>query len=148
MPHRGIDYAARRGTPVLASGDGKVTTRKQNNASGKYIVVQHGEQYTTKYLHLSAFGKGINPGKSVKQGQTIGYVGATGWATGSHLHYEFLVNGVHRNPKTVLRPKALPIAKAELERFRDSVAPALARLESISGKGYASLPSRDRLSGG
>ena len=148
MPHRGIDYAARRGTPVLASGDGKVTTRKQNNASGKYIVVQHGEQYTTKYLHLSAFGKGINPGKSVKQGQTIGYVGATGWATGSHLHYEFLVNGVHRNPKTVLLPKALPIVKAELERFRDSVAPALARLESISGKGYASLPSRDRLSGG
>ena len=148
MPHRGIDYAARRGTPVLASGDGKVTIRRQNNASGKYIVIQHGEQYTTKYLHLSAFGKGIDPGKSVKQGQTIGYVGATGWATGSHLHYEFLVNGVHRNPKTVLLPKALPIAKAELEKFRADVAPTLARLESILGKAYASLPSRDPLSGG
>ena len=148
MPHRGIDYAAKRGTPVLASGDGKVTIRRQNNASGKYIVIQHGEQYTTKYLHLSAFGKGIKPGKSVKQGQTIGYVGATGWATAPHLHYEFLVTGVHRNPKTVTLPKALPIAKDELERFRDSVSPVLARLESISGKGYASLPPGDRSSGG
>jgi len=146
MPHRGIDYAAKRGTPVSASGDGKVTVRRQNNASGKYIVIQHGEQYTTKYLHLSAFGKGIKPGKSVKQGQTIGYVGATGWATAPHLHYEFLVSGVHRNPKTVSLPKALPIAKDELVRFRDSVSSVLARLESISGKGYASLPPSDRLS--
>ena len=144
MPHRGIDYAAKRGTPVSASGDGKVTVRRQNNASGKYIVIQHGEQYTTKYLHLSAFGKGIKPGKSVKQGQTIGYVGATGWATAPHLHYEFLVSGVHRNPKTVSLPKALPIAKDELVRFRDSVSSVLARLESISGKGYASLPPSDR----
>ena len=148
MPHRGIDYAAKRGTPVLASGDGKVTIRRQNNASGKYIVIQHGEQYTTKYLHLSAFGKGIKPGKSVKQGQTIGYVGATGWATAPHLHYEFLVTGVHRNPKTVSLPKALPIAKDELERFRNSVSPILARLESISGKGYASLAPGDRSNGG
>lgn len=148
MPHRGIDYAAKRGTPVLASGDGKVTIRRQNNASGRYIVIQHGEQYTTKYLHLSAFGKGIKPGRSVKQGQTIGYVGATGWATAPHLHYEFLVAGVHRNPKTVSLPKALPISKDELKRFRDSVSPVLARLESISGKGYASLPSDNRSSGG
>lgn len=148
MPHRGIDYAAKRGTPVLASGDGKVTIRNQNNASGKYVVIQHGEQYTTKYLHLSAFGKGITQGKSVKQGQTIGYVGATGWATGPHLHYEFLVTGVHRNPKTVSLPKALPIAKDELGRFRSSVSPILAQLESISGKGYASLPSGGRSTGG
>ena len=148
MPHRGIDYAAKRGTPVLASGDGKVTIRRQNKASGKYVVIQHGEKYTTKYLHLSAFGKGINPGKSVKQGQTIGYVGATGWATAPHLHYEFLVSGVHRNPKTVSLPKALPIAEDELERFRDSVSPVLARLESISGKGYASIPPDAHSSGG
>ena len=148
MPHRGIDYAAKRGTPVLASGDGKVTTRRQNNASGKYIVIQHGEQYTTKYLHLSAFGRGIKPGKLVKQGQTIGYVGSTGWATGAHLHYEFLVTGVHRNPRTVSLPKALPISKGELERFKANVSPVLALLESISGKSYASLPSNDLSSGG
>jgi len=148
MPHRGIDYAAKRGTPVLASGEGKVTVRSQNKASGKYIVIQHGQQYTTKYLHLSAFSKGIKPGKLVKQGQTIGYVGATGWATGAHLHYEFLVNNVHRNPRTVSLPKALPISKGELERFRNHVSPALAQLESISSKGYASLPSSDLSSGG
>ena len=148
MPHRGIDYAAKRGTPVLASGEGKVTIRRQNKASGKYIVIQHGEQYTTKYLHLSAFGKGVKTGKSVKQGQTIGYVGATGWATGAHLHYEFLVGGVHRNPRTVSLPKALPISKGELERFRNNVSPALARLKSLSGKGYASIASGDRSKGG
>ena len=147
MPHRGIDYAAKRGTPVVASGEGKVAIRGRNNASGKYIVIQHGEQYTTKYLHLSAFGKAIKPGKFVKQGQTIGYVGATGWATGAHLHYEFLVNGVHRNPKTILLPKALPISKDELTRFRNDVSPALAQLESIRGKGYALLPSSDRSGG-
>jgi murein DD-endopeptidase MepM/ murein hydrolase activator NlpD len=148
MPHRGIDYAAKRGTPVLASGVGRVAIRKQNSASGKYLGIQHGEPYTTKYLHLSAFGKGIKPGTFVKQGQTIGYVGATGWATGAHLHYEFLVNGVHRNPKTVSLPKALPISKDELERFRNNVSPALALLESISGKSYASLPLGNRPSGG
>lgn len=138
MPHRGIDYAARTGTPVVASGDGKITIRRQNNASGKYVVIQHGEQYTTKYLHLSGFARGIKPGASVKQGQTIGYVGMTGWATGPHLHYEFLVNGVHRNPKTVRLPKASPVPDDELQRFRSSVAPMLAQLDIISGRGLAS----------
>ena len=137
MPHRGIDYAAKTGTPVMASGDGKITIRRQNNASGKYVVIQHGEQYTTKYLHLSGFARGIKPGASVKQGQVIGYVGATGWATGPHLHYEFLVNGVHRNPKTVKLPKASPVPKDELQRFRDSVAPLIAQLDVIEGRGLA-----------
>jgi len=134
MPHRGIDYAARKGTPVVAAGDGKVSIARQNSASGKYVVVQHGEQYTTKYLHLSAFGKGIRPGKTVKQGQTIGYVGATGWATAAHLHYEFLVNGVHKNPRTVALPKASPVAVAEKGRFQVITAPMLTRLASLSGK--------------
>jgi len=133
MPHRGIDYAAKKGTPVLASGDGKVTIARQNNTSGKYVVIQHGEQYTTKYLHLSRFGKGIRPGKSVKQGQVIGYVGDTGLATAPHLHYEFLVNGVHRNPRTVALPKADPIPASELARFTTSTRPVLARLNSIVG---------------
>jgi murein DD-endopeptidase MepM/ murein hydrolase activator NlpD len=148
MPHRGIDYAANKGTPVVASGDGKVTTRRSNNASGRYVVIQHGEQYTTKYLHLSGFAAGIKPGKAVKQGQTIGYVGATGWATAPHLHYEFLVNGVHRNPKTVSLPKASPIAKDELIRFSTVISPVLAQLESASGKHYAAISYGDRTSGG
>ncbi len=148
MPHRGIDYAAPRGTPVVASGHGKVSIRRQNDASGKYVVIQHGEQYTTKYLHLSAFAKGIKPGVTVNQGQTIGYVGATGWATAPHLHYEFLVNGVHRNPKTVKLPKALPIATDEMQRFKNSISPVLAQLNAVSGSGFASRGSADSSTGG
>ncbi|MCZ6501911.1 MAG: peptidoglycan DD-metalloendopeptidase family protein [Gammaproteobacteria bacterium] len=133
MPHLGIDYAANRGTPVVAAGDGKVTIARQNNASGKYVVIQHGQQYTTKYLHLSSFAKTVRPGKNVAQGQTIGFVGATGWATAPHLHFEFLVNGVHRNPKTVKLPKAKPILASNMNRFRASTAPMLLRLSSIVG---------------
>lgn len=128
MPHRGIDYAAKTGTPVVASGEGRVVTRRQNDSSGRYLVIQHGEKYTTKYLHLSAFARGIKPGAKVKQGQTIGYVGSSGWATGPHLHYEFLVNGVHRNPKTVRLPNAEPIAEDELQRFKGQIQPLLAQL--------------------
>ena len=127
---------------MYASGDGKVMIVRQNNASGKYIVLQHGEQYTTKYLHLSKFAKGIRPGKSVKQGQTIGYVGSTGWATGPHLHYEFLVNGVHRNPRTVKLPKAEPIAIAQRQGFEATTAPTLLKLNSLMGHtSFAGLPA-------
>jgi len=139
MPHRGIDYAARKGTPVLASGDGKVTSVKRNSASGRFIVIQHGEQYTTKYLHLSAYAKGVRSGRSVKQGQVIGYVGATGWATAPHLHYEFLLNGVHRNPKTVKLPHAQPIAKTELNRFQSSTRTLVARLGAVAGTSNLAL---------
>jgi len=144
MPHRGIDYAAKKGTPVLAAGDGKVTIARRNNASGRFLVIQHGQQYTTKYLHLSAYAKGIRAGKTVKQGQTIGYVGATGWATAPHLHYEFLVNGVHRNPRTVKLPNAEPINKKEFKRFQTLTQGTLAKLDSIAGnQSYAYAPSLD-----
>lgn len=144
MPHRGIDYAANRGTPVVASGDGKVTVARRNNAAGRYVVLKHGEKYTTKYLHLSAFADGIRAGKPVKQGQIIGYVGATGWATAPHLHYEFLVKGVHRNPKTIKLPKAEPINKSDLGRFKNLTQPVIARLQSISGaSAYASADTND-----
>lgn len=133
MPHRGVDYAANRGTPVVAAGDGKVIIARQNNASGKYVVIQHGEQYTTKYLHLSSFAKAVRSGKNVTQGQIIGFVGSTGWATAPHLHFEFLVNGVHRNPKTVKLPKAKPILAANMNQFRTNTAPILMRLSSIVG---------------
>ena len=140
MPHRGIDYAANRGTPVVAAGDGKVTIARQNSASGRYVVIQHGQQYTTKYLHLSAFAKGVRAGTSVRQGETIGYVGASGWATAPHLHYEFLVDGVHRNPRTVALPKADPIQASDLAIFKRTTAPLLAQLESIAGnRGFAKV---------
>ena len=129
-PHRGIDYAAPRGTPILAAGDGKVTTASRTEPNGNYVVIQHGEQFVTKYLHLSKFGRGIKRGVRVQQGQTIGYVGATGWATAAHLHYEFLVNGVHKNPRTVSLPDAQPIASAEMTRFRARATDYAAKLDT------------------
>jgi murein DD-endopeptidase MepM/ murein hydrolase activator NlpD len=130
MPHRGIDYAAPTGTPVLASGEGRVRMASRTAANGNFVVLQHGEQFQTKYLHLSRFGKGIRSGARVRQGQIIGYVGATGWATGPHLHYEFLVNGTHKNPRTVPLPKANPVPKDERSRFMQQATPLLAMLES------------------
>jgi murein DD-endopeptidase MepM/ murein hydrolase activator NlpD len=131
MPHRGIDYAAPTGTPILASGDGKIKSASKNSANGNYIVVQHGEEFVTKYLHLSRFARGIRPGSRVEQGQVIGYVGSTGWATGPHLHYEFLVNGVHQNPRTVRLPDAKPIPTQERPRFETSTEPVFARLDEF-----------------
>jgi murein DD-endopeptidase MepM/ murein hydrolase activator NlpD len=128
-PHRGIDYAAPTGTPILASGDGRVVTASRTEPNGNYVVIQHGETFVTKYLHLSKFGRGIKSGVRVKQGQVIGYVGATGWATGPHLHYEFLVNGVHQNPRTVKLPNAEPIPAKELPLFNQRAKPLLALLE-------------------
>lgn len=116
-PHRGIDYAAPTGTPIYAAGDGRVVESAFTQANGHYIVIQHGTAYTTKYLHLSK--RAVRKGERVKQRQIIGAVGATGYATGPHLHYEFLVNGVHRNPRTVLDsiPKTVSITPQERPRF-------------------------------
>jgi murein DD-endopeptidase MepM/ murein hydrolase activator NlpD len=129
MPHRGIDYAAPTGTPVLAAGDARVLTASRTAPNGNFIVLQHGSQVTTKYLHLQRFASSLRQGVRVKQGDVIGYLGATGWATGPHLHYEFLVNGVHQNPRTVKLPQAEPIPRAELARFKEQAAPLLAQLD-------------------
>jgi murein DD-endopeptidase MepM/ murein hydrolase activator NlpD len=106
--HRGVDYAAKSGTPVVAAGNGKVTHSTYNKYNGNYVFIQHGNGIVTKYLHFSK--RMVKKGQRVKQGQVIGKVGATGLAAGPHLHYEFLVNGVHRNPRTVKLPDAKPIA--------------------------------------
>jgi len=106
-PHRGIDYAAPRGTPVFSAGDGRVSESGRSKANGNYVFIKHGESYTTKYLHLHR--RSVKKGQRVKQGQIIGQVGCTGLCSGPHLHYEFLVSGVHRNPRTIL--KKLPKAK-------------------------------------
>lgn len=126
-PHRGIDYVAPVGTPIRAAGDGKVITSGYNKYNGKYVIIQHGGNIVTKYLHLSK--RLVSKGKRVKQGQTIGKLGATGMVTGAHLHYEFVVNGVHRNPRTVKLPQAQPIAKSELVRYKQETANALLQLE-------------------
>ena len=115
--HKGTDYAARRGTPIKATGSGKVVSAKVSRSYGKYVVLQHGSRYTTLYAHMNGFAKGIRSGAKVRQGQIIGYVGSTGLASGPHLHYEFRVNGIHKNPVTVKLPAAEPIASKERERF-------------------------------
>ena len=117
--HRGTDYVAAVGTPVMAAGDGKVIKSSYDKYNGHHVFVQHGEKYTTKYLHFKK--RAVKVGDIVKQGQTVGYLGSTGMVTGAHLHYEFLVDGVHRNPRTVTLPKAKPIAKKERERFMEIV---------------------------
>lgn len=124
-PHRGIDYAAPTGTPIFSTGDGRVIESNYNNANGHYIFIRHGESYITKYLHLhKRFAK---KDQRVKQGQIIGQVGSTGYSTGPHLHYEFLVNGVHRNPRTIL--KKLPKAKRLNPKYKSDFATAIASAE-------------------
>lgn len=125
--HRGIDFAARTGTPVVASGNGKVIKAGYSKYNGNYVFISHGTQYVTKYLHLNK--KLVKTGQKVKQGQQIGTVGSTGRVTGAHLHYEFLVNGVHRNPKTVKLPKSEPLPHSELAKFKPIADNFIAQLE-------------------
>lgn len=114
-PHRGIDYAARPGTPIMAAGDGKILRSGYNKYNGNFIFIKHSERYVTKYLHLQK--RYVKVGQKVKQGKTIGTLGATGRVTGPHLHYEFLVNGVHKNPRTVRLPQAADIKASEKMSF-------------------------------
>jgi murein DD-endopeptidase MepM/ murein hydrolase activator NlpD len=118
--HKGTDYSAPKGTPVVAVADGRVSFASTNGSFGNLIVLQHGDRFETKYAHLNGFAKGVSQGTRVKQGQVIGYVGATGSATGPHLHYEFLVDGVHRNSRTIhdQLPKAITLTEGEMVRFR------------------------------
>lgn len=126
--HRGTDYVAAVGTPVMAAGDGKVVKAGYDKYNGHHVFIQHGEKYTTKYLHFKK--RAVKVGDTVKQGQTVGYLGSTGMVTGAHLHYEFLVDGVHRNPRTVELPKALPIAKEERARFMEIASVRKAQLDN------------------
>ncbi len=131
-PHRGVDYAARTGTPVKASGDGKIIFRGRKGGYGKTVVLQHGGGITTLYAHLNSYMLKRKKGSRVKQGETIGFVGKTGVATGPHLHYEFRLNGTHRNPLTVKLPAASPVAKAYRDDFKLQTAPLTAQLATLS----------------
>ena len=130
--HRGVDYAASRGTPIKASGDGKVDFIGRKGGYGKTIVLRHGATYTTLYAHMSRFARGLRRGKRVTQGQTIGYIGSTGLATGPHLHYEFRVRGVHRNPLRVKLPTAAPIEEQHKQDFLARTRDLVARLDLVS----------------
>jgi murein DD-endopeptidase MepM/ murein hydrolase activator NlpD len=126
--HMGTDYAAPTGTPVHAAGDGRVSFAGRRGGYGNAVVLTHGGNVSTLYGHMSRFARNVHIGTHVQQGDVIGYVGMTGLATGPHLHYEYLTNGVHRNPQTVQLPGAEPLRAEALQRFRDMAAPLIASL--------------------
>lgn len=127
--HKGVDYAAPRGTPIKATGDGKVVLAGRKGGYGNTVVIQHGQRYRTLYAHMNGFAKGVRNGSQVRQGQIIGYVGTTGLSTGPHLHYEFQVNGTHVDPLSQKLPMADPIAGNERQRFLEQSRPLLARMD-------------------
>ncbi len=126
--HMGTDYAAPTGTPVHAAGDGRVSFAGERGGYGHALIIAHGNSVETLYGHLSRFAAHLRVGAHVQQGDVIGYVGMTGLATGPHLHYEYLMNGVHLNPQTVHLPGAAPLRAAALQRFRSVTAPLVAGL--------------------
>lgn len=127
--HKGTDYAAARGTPIKAAGDGKVIHAGRKGGYGNTVILQHGQGYQTLYAHMQNFGRGVKTGTKVRQGQIIGYVGTTGLSTGPHLHYEFHVNGVPRNPMTIPLPKANSIANADKAHFESQTQTIVAQLD-------------------
>lgn len=137
--HKGVDYAAPTGTRIKAVADGSVAFVGQQNGYGNFILLEHQGKYSTAYGHLSGFAKGLHRGSKVSQGDVIGYVGMTGVATGPHLHYEFRVAGVQRDPLSIDTPTAFPIAAQYKHDFNSSIRPLMSRLELIRGANLASL---------
>lgn len=129
--HKGVDYAAAEGTPVKATGDGTVAFMGVKSGYGNVVVLRHGSHYETVYAHLARYRKGLRSGSSVRQGQVIGYVGMTGLATAPHLHYEFHVNGVYKNPMTVALPRANSLSRNQIAEWRAKNAAILAKLDSM-----------------
>ena len=123
-PHLGVDYVAPVGTPVRSTGDGVVITAGYSRGNGNYVKIRHNSVYSTEYMHLSRFGKGVKRGTSVKQGQVIGYVGSTGLATGPHLDYRIYVNGKAVNPLKIELPPSQPLKeelRAEFEQKKSMI---------------------------
>ena len=133
--HKGTDYAAPTGTPIRATSDGRVSFAGRNGSFGNLVVIKHSGGFETKYAHLNKFA-GYKKGARVRQGDIIGYVGSTGSATGPHLHYEFLVNGVHQNPRTIVDklPKARSVEPAQLPVFKSQTAGLIQQFETLASR--------------
>jgi len=129
--HDGVDYAAPSGTPIKAAGDGRIVFIGRKGGYGNTILIRHDSKYSTLYGHIKQFKRGLKKGSWVKQGDVIGFVGMTGLATGPHLHYEFRINGVHRNPLTVKFPESKPITMAELTNFKLNTQGYLTLLDTL-----------------
>lgn len=141
--HKGVDYAASTGTPIKATGDGTVIHAGKKGGYGRTVILKHGGKYSTLYAHLYRYAKGVRSGSRVKQGQIIGYVGKSGLATGPHLHYEFRINGVHRNPLTVKLPKVESISKKALPEFKMKINPMVVELDRLTGKSAIAVQQQD-----
>ena len=133
--HKGVDYTAPTGTIIKAAGDGRVSFVGTKGGYGRAVILEHGGGISTLYGHMSRFARGLHEGTRVKQGMTIGYVGSSGAATGPHLHYEYRLNGLHKNPRTVSLPDAAPIPEGYLAEFRSHSAQLLARLDRAGAAG-------------
>lgn len=132
--HKGVDLAAPTGTPIRAAADGKISFQGWKGGYGKVVMIQHDGTYSTVYGHMSRFTSSLKQGSRVKQGEVIGYVGSTGHATGPHLHYEFRVNGVHKDPLSVALPEAQPIPASEKARFLAESAQILAQMNRMESE--------------
>lgn len=130
--HNGTDFAAPTGTPIMASSDGRVHFVGSQRGYGNTIIIQHRDSYSTLYAHLNGFAKGLQKGQRIRQGQVIGYVGMTGWATGPHLHYEIRINDVPHDPMKIALPTVQPLDKKELELFKAETGPLLERLALLN----------------
>jgi murein DD-endopeptidase MepM/ murein hydrolase activator NlpD len=142
--HRGVDYAAPTGTLIKAAGDGRVSFAGTQGGYGQVVIVEHGAGISTLYGHMSRFAKSVRSGKHVQQGQVIGYVGSTGAATGPHLHYEYRINGRHKNPRTVQLPDAKPIPSTYRDEFHAQRSAMLAELELLRESTVLASPATDR----
>ena len=134
--HKGVDYGAGTGTPIMAAGDARVKFVGWKGGYGRVVMLDHGRGYTTLYAHMSQFGK-YKVGQRIAQGSVIGYVGSSGMSTGPHLHYEFQINGVHRNPLSVTMPPPEPLSGTALTAFRGQTRTALARIREVENIIYA-----------
>jgi len=136
--HKGVDYAAGTGTPIMAAGDARVQFVGWKGGYGRAVILDHGRGYTTLYGHMSRFSK-AKAGQRIGQGTVIGYVGTSGMSTGPHLHYEFRVNGVHRNPLSITMPPPEPLSGRALAQFRTQTSTALARIRKVETIIYADV---------
>ncbi len=140
-PHYGVDYAAPTGTPIMAAGDGRIVFRGRKEGFGRCIIINHGDGYSTLYAHMSRFRSALHDGSRVKQDQVIGYVGMSGEATGPHLHYEILMDGVPRNPRTVKLPSAKPLLAKYRPDFTRTLSTLLAEMSNGGETRIASAAS-------
>jgi murein DD-endopeptidase MepM/ murein hydrolase activator NlpD len=131
--HKGTDYAAPSGTKIWAAGEGRVVFVGRKGGYGNVVIIDHGKGIKTLYGHMSRFGKGMRAGRKVSQGETIGYVGSTGLATGPHLHYEYMVNGAQKNPAKIPMPRT-EIPSKYMAEFRSQSEIVLAKLDLTNGR--------------